>query len=104
MNRAPSEALRALFAKTWIEDELRLAQAMQSADARRVLQTLHRVKGALLTLGEREAADRCDRLRDAIETEGVAAATAALCRFRERVGAIAADVAGVDHVERPSDA
>lgn len=104
MNRAPSEALRALFAKTWIEDELRLARAMQSADARRVLQTLHRVKGALLTLGQREAADRCDRLRDAIETEGIAAATAALSRFRERVGAIAGDPVGVEHVERPSDA
>ena len=86
----PSQALRAVFAKTWVEDERKLAQALRTADAHRVLQTLHRVKGALLTLGEREAAACCDALRDLIETDGVTAATAGLRRFRERVGAIVA--------------
>ena len=104
LSSASSDALRALFAKTWIEDEQRLAQATNAADTRRVLQTLHRVKGALMTLGEREVGACCDDLRDLIESHGIAAATAALGQFRERVGAIAADEAEVRHAGPPPDA
>ena len=100
----PSEALLAVFATTWIEDEQRLVQATRAADARRVLQMLHRVKGALLTLGEREEAACCDELRDLIEADGIAAATEALGRFRERVGAIATQGTEGAHVQRSSDA
>jgi hypothetical protein len=79
-------------------------QATRAADARRVLQMLHRVKGALLTLGEREEAACCDELRDLIEADGIAAATEALGRFRERVGAIATQGTEGAHVQRSSDA
>lgn len=91
MNDTPLDALRAIFAETWIDDGRRLTQAMRASDARVVLQTLHRVKGALLVLGEREAAACCDGLRELVQTQGVSAATVARLReFQERVGTIAA--------------
>lgn len=90
MNDALLIALRAVFAETWTEDDRRLTQAMQASDIHLVLQALHRIKGALLVLGERETAACCDGLRELVQTQGISTATARLREFQERVGTLAA--------------
>ncbi|GLU34102.1 ATP-binding protein [Trinickia caryophylli] len=84
-----SAALRNVFAATWKDDDARLAAAIQASDREALLQTLHRVKGALLALGEHDVAMRCDGLRDELATRGVAAIAGRLAALRRRIGAVA---------------
>lgn len=91
MSDALLTALRAVFAETWTEDDRRLTQAMHASDIRLALQTLHRIKGALLVLRECETAACCDGLRELVQTQGISTAAARLREFQQRVGTLAAN-------------
>lgn len=81
--------LHAVFAASWPEDDERLCAAAKRGDTESFLQALHRVNGALLALGEREASRRCSALRDRVCAKGIAASAQALEAFRRGVARIA---------------
>lgn len=82
---APAQLLRAVFVQAWRDDERRLCDAVRDADTDLFLQTLHRIKGALLALGAREAANRCDALRAHVSSQGMANIADRCLAFRQYV-------------------
>ncbi|HTI18222.1 MAG TPA: ATP-binding protein [Trinickia sp.] len=87
-----ANTLRAVFSACWPEDEARLRTAASSGDAESFLQALHRLHGALLALGERDASAKCSALRDRVLTEGMLTIT-------EPFGELTRDVARIARVE-----
>lgn len=88
------QTLRPVFAQTWSDDERALVEAVRCADAALFLQTLHRLKGALLTLGERAAGSICDVLAECVREQGIACVVERLDQFRALVARIAVPDAG----------
>lgn len=83
---APS--LHAVFGASWPDDDARLRAAAALCDAESFLQALHRLNGALLALGERDASHRCDALRDQVRAQGMQAIAEPLEAFRREVARI----------------
>ncbi|RKP44337.1 hybrid sensor histidine kinase/response regulator [Trinickia fusca] len=67
-----TDAMRAAFAASWRADAVALQQAIGQADADALERCLHRVKGALLVLGEREASQCCEDWRIHLGKHGFA--------------------------------
>jgi two-component system, NarL family, capsular synthesis sensor histidine kinase RcsC len=90
VERKPLAAsLRAVFAAFWPDDDVRLRAAAAMCDAESFLQTLHRLNGALLALGERDASRCCGALRDQVRAQGMQAIAEPLEAFRREVARIA---------------
>ncbi|WP_421557842.1 ATP-binding protein [Pseudomonas canadensis] len=69
--------MQALFIAGWESDERALREALESRDSQRFLGRLHRLKGALLALGEKSSADACEELYLQVEAEGIEGARSA---------------------------
>lgn len=63
--------MQALFLAGWNSDELALVEALDANDSKRFLGRLHRLKGALLALGERSMAEACEDLRSEVDAQGI---------------------------------
>jgi two-component system capsular synthesis sensor histidine kinase RcsC len=63
--------MQALFLAGWSSDESALLEALDANDSKRFLGRLHRLKGALLALGERSAAEACEDLRSQVGAQGI---------------------------------
>jgi two-component system, NarL family, capsular synthesis sensor histidine kinase RcsC len=81
--------LLAVFAASWPEDDARLCEAANLRDAESFMQALHRLNGALLALGERDASLRCNALRDQVRAQGMDEIAPAFEAFRRDIARIA---------------
>ncbi|TKC79073.1 response regulator [Trinickia terrae] len=71
---APANAqMQGVFLATWPDDEAALRDAVANVDAAAFLSRLHRLKGALLVLNERDAIACCDAMRRDVEAYGMPA-------------------------------
>lgn len=86
-------ALRAAFAESWPEDEAALRHAVECADAEAFLRCLHRVGGALVVLGEREASGRCNAMREHVRAHGMQTIATHVGPFLQTLRQIAASAA-----------
>nr|WP_264082331.1 hybrid sensor histidine kinase/response regulator [Pseudomonas farris] len=77
--------MHVLFLAGWEGDELALREALEANDSKRFLGRLHRLKGALLALGEKSIAEACERLRRQVELQGIHHAQAAIDALMERL-------------------
>jgi two-component system capsular synthesis sensor histidine kinase RcsC len=77
--------MRGLFLAGWENDERALREALEANDSKRFLGRLHRLKGALLALGEKSVAEACERLRRQVELEGINHAQTAIDALIERL-------------------
>lgn len=84
-----ADVMRAAFAASWPADEAALRQAIEQADVDALERSLHRVKGALLVLGEREASQCCEDWRIHLDKRGFADAGQWLASLQARVVHIA---------------
>lgn len=67
----PLSDMQALFLAGWESDKQALCKALEAGDSKRFLGRLHRLKGALLALGEKPLADACERLNQQFDVLGV---------------------------------
>lgn len=63
--------MQAAFRAGWVADEKALRAALEAQDTKHFLGRLHRLKGALLVLGQSSAVANCDQLKDAVDSQGL---------------------------------
>jgi len=81
--------MRAVFLSGWAGDEDDLRAAHDAGDDKRFLGYLHRLKGALLALSERQVVASCDALRDQVEAQGLKASQEAIDAFLSQMDRLA---------------
>jgi two-component system capsular synthesis sensor histidine kinase RcsC len=64
-------SMQGLFLAGWECDERALREAIEAQDSRLFLARIHRLKGALLALGERPIADECEELHQQVSAKGI---------------------------------
>jgi two-component system, NarL family, capsular synthesis sensor histidine kinase RcsC len=80
--------LQAVFLAAWPEDEAALREAVANVDGDAFLRRMHRVKGALLVLKEREAIGLCKTLCERAEAHGMAEIHKRMAPFWEAMAQI----------------
>lgn len=81
--------MQTLFLAGWSNDESALVAALDADDSKRFLGRLHRLKGALLVLGEQPMAQACEELRRQIDAQGMVLTRARIDALMERLRGIA---------------
>ncbi|MDX7871215.1 ATP-binding protein [Aeromonas caviae] len=77
--------MQALFLAGWNSDESALLEALYADDSNRFLGRLHRLKGALLALGENSMAEACGGLRQQIDAQGMKQARVRIDELMEQL-------------------
>lgn len=77
--------MRSLFLSGWDRDEAALREAWKADNSERFLRQLHRLKGALLVLGEQSTVASSDRLKRQVENQGMGASEEEVDAFMKQM-------------------